>query len=234
MYSKADIHIHTHHSDGTASVRQLLAHVAKHTDLRVIAVTDHDTLTGALKAQHCADDYGIEVVVGEEVSTAEGHLLALFIREHLVPGKPAADTIREVHAQGGLCIAPHPFDWSTPSLGRHIATLDLDAIEVFNASLAWPRHKANRTAQHTAVALRCPVIGGSDAHSLATVGRGFTTFPGSTAEDLRQAIIRGEVNWGGTCWNMRHYVNIAHLYIQQRNVFGAIKVAFGDGASPLV
>ena len=234
MYSKADIHIHTQHSDGTASVAELLAHVDTYTDLRVIAITDHDTIFGALEAQHCAADYGIEVIVGEEVSTAEGHLLALFIEEHLTPGRATADTVREVHAQGGLCVAAHPFDWSTPSLGRRIATLDLDAVEVFNASLAWPRHLANRTAQEATVALGRPAVGGSDAHSLATVGRGFTTFPGSTAEDLRRAIVEGHVTWGGTCWSMRHYVNIARLYVQQRNVFGAIKVAFGDGASPLL
>jgi predicted metal-dependent phosphoesterase TrpH len=233
MYSKADIHIHTHHSDGTASVAELLAHVAAQTDLRVIAVTDHDTITGALEAHQRAADYGVEVVIGEEISTAEGHLLALFVEEHIAPGRPVADTISEVHAQGGLCIAAHPFDWSTPSLKQHIATLDLDAVEAFNASLSWPRDGANRLAQQHAASLHRAAVGGSDAHSLATVGRGYTTFEGTTAADLRRAISEGLVGWGGTCWSARHYVDIARLYVRQRHVVGAIKVALSDGASPL-
>lgn len=233
MDSKADLHIHTHHSDGTASVAQLLAHVAAHTDLRVIAITDHDAITGAEEARRIAPDYGIEVVMGEEVSTADGHLLALFIDDFIKPGRSAADTIREVHAQGGLCVAAHPFDGSTPSLRDRVTTLDLDGIEAFNASLSWWRNSANRVAQRAAATLGRPMIGGSDAHSLLTVGCGYTVFEGTTAADLHRAIVAGTVRWGGTCWGLRHYVDIAQLYVRQRHLVGAIRVAFSDGAVPL-
>ena len=89
-WNKADLHIHTTYSDdATASVEDVLEYVANRTDLRVIAITDHDEIEGALKAQRLAKDYGIEVIVGEEVSTNEGHLLALFIEHFLAPGRPA-------------------------------------------------------------------------------------------------------------------------------------------------
>src|SRR6185436_2860560 len=98
---------------------------------------------------------GLEVIVGEEVSTAEGHLLALFIEQELPPGRPAAATIAAVHAQGGLCIAAHPYDWMVPSLGRaglrqRCAGPDcewpLDGIEVFNASLWLSSNNASAAA----------------------------------------------------------------------------------------
>lgn len=84
--SKADLHIHTHYSDGTMGVPELLAHVAREQELAVIAVTDHDTIAGAQEARRLAPSFGVEVIVGEEVSTADGHLLALFIEERLPPG----------------------------------------------------------------------------------------------------------------------------------------------------
>src|SRR3954451_9693149 len=147
--SKADLHIHTVHSDGAATVPELLAHIVAKTDLRLIAVTDHDSIAGARQATQLAPQFGVEVIVGEEVSTADGHLLALFIDTFLPPNRPAAETIAAIHAQGGLAIAPHPFDRSVPSLGRaglNQLGWDFDAIEGFNAGVVWWQRSSNRTA----------------------------------------------------------------------------------------
>jgi predicted metal-dependent phosphoesterase TrpH len=72
--SKADLHIHTIHGDGVAGVPELLEYVAACTGLRLIAITDHDTIVGARQATRLARGCGITVVVGEEISTADGHL----------------------------------------------------------------------------------------------------------------------------------------------------------------
>lgn len=241
--SKADLHIHTLHSDGTASVAELLAHVAQQGELRVVAVTDHDTIVGALEARRLASAFGVEVVVGEEVSTAEGHLLALFIHEWLPPGRPAAETIAAVHAQGGLCVAAHPYDWAVPSLGQQglqqrcsgtgRGEWPLDGAEVLNASLTWPRSQANLHAQQVAAELGLATIGGSDSHSLATVGRGYTSFQGSSADDLYGAIKCGTVGWGGCGWSLPNYLELGWLYLRQRNLRGTIEVLLSDGAVPL-
>jgi predicted metal-dependent phosphoesterase TrpH len=215
-WSKADIHMHTTHSDGTACVREVLEYVARHTDVRVIAITDHDTIAGALEAQHMASAYGIDVIVGEEVSTADGHMLALFIEQELPPGRPAAETIAAVHAQGGLCIAAHPYGMLVCSMGyaglhERCAGPEpewpLDAIESFNASLWLPRN--NRVAAQTGAALGLPLCGGSDSHHLATIGMGYTLFPGHTATDLRQAIQSGQTQADGTSWGWMRVAEFA-------------------------
>jgi predicted metal-dependent phosphoesterase TrpH len=207
IWSKADLHIHTACSDGAASVTEVLEHAASRTDMRLIAITDHDTIEGALEARRMASAYGLEVIVGEEVSTREGHLLALFIERHLPPHRPVAETIAAVHEQGGLCVAAHPYDWIVPSLGRFNLhqrcagperAWDLDGIEGFNASLWLPSN--NRRAAQTAAELGLPVIGGSDSHHLPTIGMGYTLFPGTSADDLRAAIRSRATQTGGRHW----------------------------------
>ena len=212
LMSKADLHLHTTYSDGRGTVPEVLAHVAC-SDLRLIAITDHDTIAGAVEAHRLASAFGVQVIVGEEVTTAEGELLALFIDSALPPGRPAAETIAAVHAQGGLCIAPHPFAWGLPSLGKAglrqrcapgttpsgVVAWQLDALEGFNASLTWPRSACNLAAQRAAHELGVPAVGGSDAHAVATIGRGYTLFPGRSVDDLYRAIQRHHLTWGGRC-----------------------------------
>jgi predicted metal-dependent phosphoesterase TrpH len=216
-YSKADIHIHTTYSDGMAGVAAVLEHVARETDLRLIAITDHDTIAGALQARQIARDFGVEVIIGEEVSTAEGHLLALFIDHWLPPGRPAAETIAAVHAQGGLCVAAHAFDPLVDSLGSaglatrctgaRMGEWQLDGVEAFNAG-SWLA-ASNRRADAFGAALGLARCGGSDSHSLATLGRGYTLFPGAGADDLYRAILSGQTAPGGARWQLADYVEIA-------------------------
>jgi predicted metal-dependent phosphoesterase TrpH len=240
MLGKADLHIHTTYSDGTATVREVLDYVVTKTDLRLIAITDHDAIGGALEARRLAPEFGLEVIVGEEVSTAEGHLLALYIDTFVPPGLPAAETIAAVHAQGGLCIAPHPFDNGVPSLGpagmrERVAAGEwpLDGIEGLNAAVMWPRRACNLVAQLCAEELRLPITGGSDSHALPTIGVGYTRYAGTSADDLYRALGSGHVTWGGYCWSIVEYVNVAWWWVRQRSISGALKLAFSSGAIPL-
>jgi hypothetical protein len=213
VLSKADLHVHTTASDGTASAREVLAHVAQHTDLRVIAITDHDTIAGAREAQRIANAYGIEVIVGEEVSTRDGHLLALFLEEELPPGRSLSETAAAARAQGALVVAPHPFGYLVRSVGRTGAFgLGLraerlwvglvDAVETWNAGL-WSS-RTNARAARLAAAWGLPAVGGSDAHHLPTLGLGYTLFPGRTPADLRQALLCGRTRAAGALWGVRH------------------------------
>src|SRR2546425_8980343 len=109
---RADLHMHTTASDGWPSPQQVVDHV-RLTGLDVIAVTDHDTIEGALRAaDHAARRGRVQIVIGEEVSSRDGHIVGLFLEKRIRPGLTAAATVHAIHEQGGLAVAVHPF-WRT-------------------------------------------------------------------------------------------------------------------------
>lgn len=193
---KADLHIHTIWGDGTATVRQILDRVQADTGLDVIAITDHDDIRAAWEAQDLAGAYRFEVIPGMEITTLQGHLLALFLERPVKMLRSAEWTIQAVHDQGGLCIAPHPLSWLTRSLGepavRRIHAnphqeIYFDGIEVINPSLAG-RVTAARVNELNQEELRLPETGSSDAHHLLGVGSAYTKFEGRTAADFRKSL----------------------------------------------
>jgi predicted metal-dependent phosphoesterase TrpH len=203
---RADLHIHTLASDGTSPVADILD-AARNARLDVIAITDHERVDAALAARDMARarNEPFEVVVGEEISTLGGHLLALFIEEPIKPLRSLRRTIAEVHEAGGLAIPAHPLvpyplcaqGWV---LRRLIADPDPrvrpDGLETFNpTTLGRPWHgKAVRFAAEHGLA----PLGDSDSHAADQVGIGWTTFPGRTADDLRAAILERRTHAHGS------------------------------------
>ncbi len=189
---KADLHIHTSASDGMFSAAELLSHVEDRTDLDVIAVTEHDDLRSSLGARElwARGNYRFEVVTGVEVTTIEGHLLALFIEEPVPSLRPLLDTLEAVKRQGGVCLAPHPFTWLARGLSerdiRRARDYGLDGIEVMNTTPAGRRGQGR--GRKVTRELSLAEAGGSDAHYLSAIGTGHTEFPGTTSAELRSAI----------------------------------------------
>jgi predicted metal-dependent phosphoesterase TrpH len=188
--------MHTTASDGWPTPHELVDHAARRARLDVIAVTDHDTIEGALRARdHAAKRARFHVIVGEEVSSRDGHIVALFLERRVRPGMSAAATVHAIHDQGGLAIAAHPF-WRTQKrtrtpgqvhgVGWLAAELDFDAIEVENGTPGF--YLFNQLAHRLNLGLGAAELGCSDAHILDAVGRAFTEFPGKTPEALREAI----------------------------------------------
>jgi predicted metal-dependent phosphoesterase TrpH len=204
---EADMHIHSIASDGTASAAQILEYAECHTSLNVIAISDHERIEAAIECQRLARERGgrVEVVVGEEVTTRSGHVLGLFLQRRLKRNQRVEITVAEIHEQGGL---------RRHALRRvHLSTDPLvhwDALEGFNPSTAG-RYGRAATAR-LAAELGLPLVGNSDGHTLDTIGDGRTHFPGSTAEDYRQAI-RDETT-SGSCvdWGL---VREAVIYTRQ-------------------
>ena len=190
--------MHTTVSDGWPTPQELVDHAARRAKLDVIAVTDHDTIEGALRARdHAARRARFHVIVGEEVSSRDGHIVALFLERRVRPGMSAAATLDAIHDQGGLAVAVHPF-WRTQrrtrsravhGVGWLAAELDFDAIEVENATPGF--YLVNQLAHRLNLGLGAAELGSSDAHILDAVGRAFTEFPGRTPEALRAAIESG-------------------------------------------
>lgn len=204
---KADTHIHSGAGDGVATVSQILEYVEHETDLDLIAITDHDLIHGALEARELAAKkrYRFETVVGMEITTLEGHLLAYDLEEPIRMLLPLASTIELVHERGGFCVVPHPMSWLTRSIGYHGLCriiedqrhrLSLEGLEVLNPTLA------GRVIYDKVVALNderwhLPELGGSDAHSLEFIGSGHTLFPGRSADDFRRALREKTTKAGG-------------------------------------
>lgn len=199
----ADLHIHTAFGDGLPEPHELLEYVESCTDLDVIAITEHDSIDAALRVRelHARGRYRFEVVIGMEITTLAGHLLALFVEEPVPSLRPLTATIDRIHAQGGLCIVPHPLSPLTRSLGRRAIEgvlqrqadgLWFDGIELSNPSPA-ARFTNGRARHLNLERWKITEVGSSDAHYLPAIGCTATEFPGRTAADLRAAILAGTV-----------------------------------------
>ncbi len=235
--SRADLHIHTAASDGVSSVAQVLD-AAELAGLSVIAVTDHDRIEAAIAAQALATARGssVEVVLGEEVSSRGGHVLALFIEQRIRPWQSLPDTVRQIHEQGGLAIIAHPLvPYPLCASGRSIRALlrnpdpalHPDGMEAFNPTTA--RMRWSRRAPDFAAEVGLTALANSDSHRAADIGTAFTTFNGTTAADLRAAILAGETEWSGTAYTWRAQVS---TFGQQMAKRGRLVRDYVKGAMP--
>lgn len=224
-WSKADLHIHSSASDGLASIPEIMEYVATRTDLRVIAITDHNTIEGALFAKELEELYpGLEVVVGEEITSTWGHILGLYLKEAVPAGLSAAETIARINEQDGVAIIAHPFanrafgPFGLKSLGNRIDDVAFQAMEVYNSSpyLVY----ANRLAAKAfSLGQGIAATGGSDAHVLKAIGKGCTLFRGTTAADLRVSLdeleTRAIASRGGMSIALRYMFRYPQIRRQQ-------------------
>jgi len=188
MTLRCDLHIHTNHSrDGESSVEEVIRR-AEETGLDVIAITDHDTVTGALYAMTVPTS--IIIIPGIEVSTKQGHLLVLGVTEAIPPGLGVRETIAIARSMGGVTILPHPFHMWRHGVGLKLkeAILLVDAVEAFNSRFIVGA--ANRKAAMMARRYGKPCIGGSDAHHWRYVGYGTTIIDAEPSTDAILAAIR--------------------------------------------
>ena len=169
---EVDLHMHTDHSNDCATPVEVLLATARDAGLGAIAVTDHNEISGAHDARAKAAEYGVKVIVGEEVKTAnQGEVIGLFIEEKIPRGMTMEETIAEIRRQGGIVYVPHPFDrmHSVPDYEHMLAIIgDIDAIEVFNPRIAIPAF--NEEAVRFASKYRIVGGAGSDSHVARGLG----------------------------------------------------------------
>ncbi len=173
---KIDLHCHSYFSsDGVSKPEEIVA-MARQRGLDGFAITDHNTCecvdyyrkAGLIREDGMPVD-GLLIIPGQEISTAEGHLLALGVELPNYKGISAAEAIAIIHAKGGVAIAPHPYDLFRAGIRESVLnSLPLDAIEVFNA--ATTLHRCNRQARDYAQQRGIAMTAGSDAHHAQAVG----------------------------------------------------------------
>lgn len=213
--SKADMHIHSNYSDGKPSISEILDYVESNTHLNLIAIADHDTIEGALEAQKIAQTrkFRFEIVVGEEITTKEGHILGLFLSSTIKPHMSTTETLAEIHRQKGIAIAAHPFQ-HTRLKNPHMAIMNgiglksliknrknLDAIEIVNATPTLSEENIQANLVNKTILFRGET-GSSDAHILEAIGQGYTLFRGKTASDLKKALLSHQTKAMSKRWTL--------------------------------
>lgn len=189
---KTLLHVHTDFSfDSNISLTALTDFVERH-HFGCVAVTDHDTVEGALRLR---DTTNVRVIVGEEISTRDGHLIGLFLERHVPPGLSVGDTAMAIREQGGLVFIPHPFvrvmGCGLMEAVWGIADL-VDAVEVCNAQNLSAR--ADRRAVHFANEIGAAHFVGADSHSVASIAPCFQIMPSFVGrDDFVDALHRAEL-----------------------------------------
>jgi predicted metal-dependent phosphoesterase TrpH len=167
---RVEFHCHTIYSKDCLVSPEKLVRTCQRKAIDRVVVTDHNTTTGAIRAQELDPE---RVIVGEEIMTLEGELLAAYMTEEIPPGLHALETISILREQGAFISVSHPFDrmrsghWQLPDL-LMIAPL-VDAIETFNARCM--RSSFNDEALAFAQQRGLKGTAGSDAHAAFELGR---------------------------------------------------------------
>ena len=199
MGLKIDLHVHTCYSgDSSITLKQVVA-FAKKRGLDGVAVTDHNTVKGALKLK----TKEIIVVPGIEVSTLNGHLLGLNVTTSIPSKLGIEETIQLIHEAGGIAVAPHPTAFYKSPPSRKVTTYD--AVEVMNASSV-PFSVLTRYSRKFAERLGLPQTGGSDSHYAPEIGSAYTVVESdAVVDEIVSAIKKGAVSpmGRGIPWKIR-------------------------------
>jgi hypothetical protein len=184
---RIDLHVHSYYSrDSVITPEQLIFYAKKH-GLHAIAITDHERIDGAMKI---AKEKHFLVIPGIEVSSLNGHIVGLNVRE-VIPAKLGVDeTVDRIHDAGGLAVACHPMTFFKGSLGKR-TNLKFDAVEVINAS-AFPFHYSVRRGKKLASQLGKAETAGSDAHYGPEIGCAYTLVEAELEfDDVIRALTKG-------------------------------------------
>ena len=192
---KIDMHIHsTHSQDGTADPETVLRR-CREAGLDGCSITDHNSIEGSLEAARIADEVGLLVVRGVEISTSKGHVLAYGISSLIPRGLSVEETVRRIHELDGVAVAAHPTRFGSGMGTGNAAASGFDAVEVLNGGSS---RRGNRIASRLARELQLPVTGGSDAHKIEEIGRAVTVVENASSErDVLKAILEGRTQVQG-------------------------------------
>jgi hypothetical protein len=190
---RVELHCHTIYSKDSLLKPERLVETCRRKGIDRVMVTDHNTIAGALRAQ--ALDPG-RVIVGEEIMTQAGELLAFFVSQEVPPDLPPGEAIRRLRDQGAFISVSHPFDharyghWEEKDLLEILPFID--AIETFNARCMQAR--CNRQAQVFARQHGIQGTAGSDAHVAFELGRAAMLLPEfHDAESFKQALLQSKI-----------------------------------------
>jgi predicted metal-dependent phosphoesterase TrpH len=188
MQIKVDLHVHTTYSKDSLITPKDLIYYAKKNGLNAVAVTDHNYLDGAWKI---AKETDFLVIPGMEVSSRDGHIVALNVKELIPLGLSAVETVELIHKAGGVAIACHPYVLFKGCLRENVCSA-FDAIEIINAR-AVPFKSSVKKAEEAAKKFNLSRVAGTDAHYGPQIGYGYTVVEAAepTVDAIAKAIVDG-------------------------------------------
>lgn len=184
---RVELHTHTRFSHDSILPLWLLRLMCSIRKIDCIAITDHNEIEGALHFKHRYPQ--MKVIIGEEIFSAEGEIVGLFLQERIEPGLSAAETIKRIHAQRGIVCVPHPFDTKrqktvlrTQSLMENLN--GIDCIEMYNGRTLSQEDIIKQREIATETGL--PGVIGGDSHTFYELGRNYNVFKSAvyTREDF--------------------------------------------------
>ncbi len=189
-FFRVDLHNHTTASGDALTTPEQLIGAAIEKGITSLAVTDHDSTANNRDVDILAKGR-IDIIPGEEVMCKEGELIGLFLLEEIKPSQPAEVVMEEIHAQGGLIYAPHPFDPLRHGINNERLLSKVDIIEVFNAKNS---ERSDKKAWDFAEELGLLKGAGSDSHRPEEIGRAFVEVDGPirSPEELILRLKRGK------------------------------------------
>lgn len=185
---KVDLHLHTLYSRDCLTSLKIIISLCRRRGLGMLAITDHNTIAGALALREIAP---FPVIVGEEIKTSRGEMLAYFLKEEIPPGLSPEETIARIREQGGMVSISHPFDRLRQESMEEEALMEIidqvDALEVFNARTIFPED--NNRAEKLALERGLLRTAGSDAHTPFEIGRAWVEMPPFDPEDKESFLV---------------------------------------------
>jgi predicted metal-dependent phosphoesterase TrpH len=228
MKLRADFHSHSNYSRDSVIGPEAFVDGCVRKGVTCIAVTDHNEIEGAFVIEKLAAERAagrLKVIVGEEVKTAEGEIIGLFLKDLVARGMSPEDTVDAIHEQGGLAVIPHPYD----IFRRSVLTDDaiervktkVDAIEGFNCRNILAKH--DQKARDTAAGVDKPITLGTDSHCPWELGGALLELddfetPQELVQSLRGGRIVGHrskpwVHWVSTYAKIRWRLGLKPTYV---------------------
>ena len=208
---RIDLHVHTCYSYDSLLSLTDLAEAVRRTGLDGLAVLDHDEIEGALRLRDWAP---FQVIVGEEIGTADGGIGAMFIEERIPPHLSAEETIARIREQNGLVFVPHPLSRRVPGRIREQKLLEVvhqvDLLEGYNART--PSAADDERTRVFAAAHGIPVAAGSDGHFRREIGRAWTEMEDfATPQEFLQSLWRARLYYTGKTFFLLPALTVAGI-----------------------
>jgi len=188
MSIKLDLHVHSESRGRIFINEQQLVNSLRQNRLDGVAITNFNDISHAVWLKEKIEDY--IVIVGQEIWTKDGHIVGLGLKERIADAMDVEKTIQEIHRQGGIAVAVHPYLYL--GLGKKMASVSIDAVEVYNA-LTGVAFIHNYLARRTAERLNLPQLASTDISDARFIGRSYTEVITDDKASVLESIRAGRV-----------------------------------------